>query len=336
MPPVTAITFLIAAAVAYLERKGVGEIMRSVLIALGLLALVGNATADNCPILSPTQKAQLVEHHVFGGLPSEGDILVRRGYILSYDETHRVPRWAAWHASSDYRSIPDRDVSRWGSFHEDPDLTNPVEEDDYNGLYNSEDNFARGHIVPYYISGGDRDGDGQWAADAEGDDLADLDDACTVFEIMYMSNIAPQYHFDFNGSGGLWYELETALRGLVDQGAQFHIIAGTIFGEDDIQYVGPEDDQTIGVPDMFYKIVVTKHGPVGFLFAHRRQLVPEACLLNAELADCIVPIASIEEATGLDLFNGLAQLEDELEAVNGEFTWQALMNPPATTEGGTP
>ena len=314
----------------------VGETMRSVLIALCLSALAGNAAADTCPILSPTEKAQLVEHHVFGGLPSEGDVLVRRGYVLSYDETHRVPRWAAWHASPDYRSIPDRNVSRWGSFHEDPDLTNPVEEDDYNGLYSSEDNFARGHIVPYYISGGDRDGDGQSASDAEGDDLADLDDACTVFEIMYMSNIAPQYHFDFNGSGGLWYELETELREFIDRGAQFHIIAGTTFGEDDIQYVGPEDDRTIGVPDMFFKIVVTDQGPVGFLFAHRRQLVPEACPLEAELADCIVPIVSIEAATGLDFFAGLAQLEDELEAIDGQVVWQTLTSTPETTEEVAP
>ena len=310
--------------------------MRVSAIIFGLISLAGTASAQSCPDLSPVQRAQLIERHVFGGLPSEGDVLVRRGYVLSYDEAHRVPRWAAWHAAPDYRSIPDRDVSRWGSFHEDPDLTDPVEEDNYNGLFNSDDNFARGHIVPYYIAGGDRDGDGQSAADAEGDDLADLDDACTVFEIMYMSNIAPQYHYDFNGSGGLWYALETELRDLIDQGAQFHIIAGTIFGANDIQYVGPEDDRTIGVPDMFFKIVVTDQGPVGFLFAHRRRLVPEACPLEAELADCIVPIARIEAAAGLDLFSGLAQLEDELEAIDGETLWQTLTNPPATNEDVAP
>jgi endonuclease G len=305
--------------------------MRHVVLGLALSLSPAIAVAQPCPDLSAFAKARLIEEHVFGGLPSEGDVLVRRGYVLSYDDAHRVPRWAAWHASPDYRSIPDRDVSRWGSFHEDPDLTNPVEDDDYNGLYNSEDNFARGHIVPYYISGGDRDRDGQSAADAEGDDLADLDDACTVFEIMYMSNIAPQYHYDFNGSGGLWYELESDLRELIDdQGASFHIIAGSIFG-DDIQYVGPEDDRTIGVPDMFFKIVITDQGPIGFLFAHRRQLVPEACPLEAELVDCIVPISVIEAASGLDVFNAFAQLEDDFEAIEGRALWHTLQNPPSTT-----
>ena len=309
-----------------------GDRMRYIICGLVLSCSPATAVAQPCPDLSPVDKTQLIEQHVFGGLPSEGDVLVRRGYVLSYDETHRVPRWAAWHAAPDYRSIPDRDVSRWGSFHEDPDLTDPVEDDDYNGLYNSEDNFARGHIVPYYISGGDRDGDGQSAADAEGDDLADLDDACTVFEIMYMSNIAPQYHYDFNGSGGLWYELETELRELIDdQGASFHIIAGSIFGEDDIQYVGPEDDRTIGVPDMFFKIVITDQGPIGFLFAHRRQLVPEACPLEAELVDCIVPISVIEATSGLDVFNAFAQLEDDFESIEGRALWYTLQNPPSTT-----
>ena len=299
--------------------------MRGLLIVLCLSALSEPAAAEDCPALSSVSRAQLIERHVLGGLPSEDNVLVRRGYVLSYDEAHRVPRWAAWHASPDYRPTPDRNVSRWGSFHSDQDLLDPVEYGDYAGLYRSQDNFARGHIVPFYIAGGDRDGDGLTAADAEGDTIVDLDDACTVFEIMYMSNIAPQYHYDFNGSGGLWCELETTLRSRIDDhDEQFHVIAGTIFGEDNIQYVGPEGDQTIGVPDMFFKIVVTEEGPVGFLFSHRRQLVPEACPLEAVLIDCIVPISVIEAAAGLNFFHGLAQLESDLEQMDGRAVWSSL------------
>jgi len=282
----------------------------------------GAAQAQTCPDLTLPQRAALLDFHVYGDLPGDGDVLVRRGYVLSYDQKRRVPRWAAWHASPAYRLTPDRDVSRWGSFHPDPEIEDPVEHSDYNGLFASTDNFARGHIVPFYISGGDRDADGTSASDEEGRFIEDIDDACTVFEIMYMSNIAPQYHDDFNGPGALWNQLETTLRNLIDNHEEeFWVIAGSIFGENEIQFVGPANDQTIGVPDMFFKIVITREGPVGFLFAHRRQLVPEACNLDAELADCIVPISVIEDSSRLDFFSDLRQLEVEFESLDGGQIW---------------
>ncbi len=144
-----------------------------------------------------------------------------------------------------------------------------------------------------------------------------------------MSNIAPQYHYRFNGSGGLWYELETALRDLIDsQDAEFHVIAGTVFGAQDVQFVGPANDQTIGVPDMFFKIVVTDAGPIGFLFTHRRQLIPEACPLEAELVDCIVPISVIENVSGLDFFSSLGPTESGFETIDGLAAWQTVTGTP--------
>src|SRR3546814_17228692 len=63
------------------------------------------------------------------------------------------------------------------------------------------------------ISGGDRNNNGKSAAKTtKGHPADDIEDACTVFEFNYMSNIAPQLHSRFNGSGGLWYKLETRIR----------------------------------------------------------------------------------------------------------------------------
>lgn len=300
--------------------------MRSLAIAIALSVAPTGALAQECPSLSPSEQAAAVRTHVFAGLPSTDHVLVRRGYVMSYDDVRRVPRWAAWHASGDYRRTPNRDLDRWGDFHPDEDVANPVEHSDYNGLHASADNFARGHIVPYFISGGDRDGDGETAAVGDTSEIRDLDDACTLFEINHMSNVAPQYHYRFNGSGGLWNDLETEIRRLIDEESaehEFHIIAGTIFADVGVQFVGPDGD--IGVPDMFYKIVVTDQGPVGFLFAHRRALIGQACSLDAELAECIVPISVIESVSRLDFFSGLPDnVEAQFEAIDGTAVWAAL------------
>jgi DNA/RNA endonuclease G (NUC1) len=58
---------------------------------------------------------------------------------------------------------------------------------------------------------------------------------------------------------------------------------------------------------------------VPFLFSHRRQLHLEACELNAQLVECIVPINDVEAATGLDFFTAFPdEIEAALEAVGGQ------------------
>ena len=88
-------------------------------------------------------------------------------------------------------------------------------------------------------------------------------------------------------------------------------------------------DSDIGVPDEFYKIVITQHGPIAFLFSHRRQLHPEACELDAQLVECIVLISVVEAATGLDFFNALPdEMEAALEAVDGRSAWSLTVGSP--------
>lgn len=300
-----------------------------------LPALLGaaQASADECPPLSADQKRDLIAEHVFGGLPSSQEVLVRRGYVTAHDLDRRVPRWAAWRATAEYLDTPKR-TGRWSRFRTDPDLPDGVADDDYDGLF-ARFNFARGHIVPYFISGGDRDGDG---ADAEIEDekglpVEDIDDACTVFEINYMSNIAPQLHNRFNGSGGLWFKLETIVRReILPAGASLNIIAGTVFGDAPVDTVGPRAD--IQVPHMFYKILISEHGAVPFLFAHGAQLDGKGCVLDAEIESCIVPVGDIEALTGLDFFSELDHaVEARLEAGDGLAIWHLLRSGPSAVFG---
>ncbi len=305
--------------------------LRVRILAVALFAIcagiAGNARAQSCPALSDYRKAVLTAEHLFGGPPSAGPVLVRRGYVTEYDAARRVPRWAAWRAAPDYLNTPKRE-SRWSTFRTDPDMASPVRRTDYNNLL-AEFDLARGHIVPYFISGGDRNGDGTFAAVNSPSDLAigDIDDACTVFEINYMSNIAPQFHSTFNGAGGLWFALETKVRNdIVRAGKPIHIIAGTVFGNGATQTVGPNAD--IHVPHMFYKILIGEPGVVAFLFAHTQRIGAKGCALDAALENCIVTVADIEAVTGLDFFAGLSDAaEAALEGTDGRAVWQVLLAP---------
>lgn len=307
-------------------RRPAGIIAQALLVLCVLRG--GDAAAQDCPPLDDDQQAALLEEHLFGGPPSDGKILIRRGYVTEYDFDFRVPRWVAWRVIPEYLNAPKR-TGRWARFRTDPDIANPVVNEDYDGVLD-EFGYARGHIAPYFVSGGDRDNDGRLAA-ATGvtgsPPIDDIDDACTVFEINFMSNIAPQLHSEFNGSGGLWNKLETAIRTRIVGGAggrELHIIAGTVFGDQDAHVIGPDED--IFVPHMFYMILISEAGVAPFLFAHEARIGPKGCALDAELETCIVAVGDIERLTDLDFFAGLNDsAEAQLEETDGLAVWDALM-----------
>src|SRR3546814_14555545 len=112
------------------------------------------AWAESCLPLSEYRRAVLTAEHLFGGKPSSGDILVRRGYVTEYDAVRRVPRWAAWRAAPAYLHAPTRS-GRWSTFRVDTDVGDAVRATDYNGLL-EEFALPRGHIVPYFLAGGAR------------------------------------------------------------------------------------------------------------------------------------------------------------------------------------
>ncbi len=289
---------------------------------------------DDCK-LDSTETQSLVNEHIFGGLPDDSELHVRRAYVLSYNSDLLVPKWAAWHVTKEYRDTPKR-KSRWKSFRTDPELP-IVLDDDYLGWYASEYNFARGHIAPYFISGGDRDGDGKDAEIESNLKIEDADDACTVFEINAMSNIAPQYHSKFNGSPGVWYTLETAVRKMVEADNEFHVIAGSIFFNGlavqkigDIE--GEESNWEIGVPHGYFKLVIDSQNneAVGFLFDHQADL-EKGCDIPSTgstlPSDCIVKIEDIESVTGLRFFSELSSdTSKSLRDSSTNETWDKWIN----------
>ena len=269
---------------------------------------------------SQVSEAKLLEEHMYGELPVviaqiPSQVLVRNAYVLSYNSDRRVANWVAYHLKPDYLNKPPRD-GPFDDFRLDPDLSYPVDDKDYDGLF-KDFGYARGHLVPFNVSGGDRDGDGLYAIkDNDGDGkftkndknesgkyiIDDPDDEETIYQIMYMSNIAPQNHYDFNGAGGLWYELERWIQDDLVEEKQLEVwvIAGSIFGPGKVEKVGPHKD--IHVSSMFYKILVQRPSSctrsvkaLAFLFPHQRES-------HGEIEDFLVSIDIIESLSGFDFF----------------------------------
>lgn len=285
---------------------------RAILAGFVFLLALPAANSNSSPPFSPEEQA-LLEEHIYEGLPSQTNLFLRQAYVLSYNDTMRVPSWVAYHVTPDYRKTPRR-TGKFSRFRTDPDINNPVRTQDYLGLLSAR-GYARGHLAPYGVMGGDRDGDGQFASD--GDEF----DEETVFQGNYMSNIAPQNHSQFNGSGGLWFRLERWVQDEVvrDRGNEVWIIAGCIFGAGVPEKVGRNND--IGVPPMFYKIVILKSPEeddpkiLAFLFPHQR-------LKHGDVEDFLVSIDVIESLTGLDFFNELDDAaQDRLEETDTWDSW---------------
>ena len=260
-----------------------------------------------------------LEEHVYGGLPGDGPVLVRKGFVLSYDPVRRVPSWVAYHIRPDYLNRPGR-KGKYATFRSDPAVDDPVVTRDYTGS-----GFHRGHLAPFYAMGGDRDGDGDYASDG------DPEDSETIFEANRMSNIVPQ-HARFNGSGGLWYALETWVREEVvrKRGREVWVFAGCIFGPGEHQKIGPRGD--IWVPPMFYKIVIFQgegeRAPkvLAFLFPH--QSVSHKHQRERIFPYFLVSVDVIEVLTGLDFFPQL-EAAAEFEAVDTWRNWRGFLAGPS-------
>lgn len=277
---------------------------------------------------------ELVKEHIFEGFPSYDNIRIRQAYILSYNYDHRIANWVAYHVEPDYLKTVPR-YSRFAQYRIDWSLHKPVFEYEYDSL-NNVDRFSRGHLAPFAISGGDRDGDGLYAVrDTNGDSLINEDDMIgrdiaeyvsdatemnTVYEINYLSNIVPQDQYGFNGGSGIWRDLERFLQEDIvgDQEEEIWVIAGPVLGRGQMKKIGPK--KNITVPPMFFKIAVrydSDDNPLvlAFLMPHHKEP-------HGSIQDYLVSVDVIEAMTGLDFFHELEDdAEQELEATDTWVNW---------------
>ncbi len=249
--------------------------------------------------------------HLFNGAPSM-PFHERQGYVTAYDQANRIPSWVAYRVEpASLEGKPAR-KGKYKRFRTDTSLPNPVSTGEY-----TNSGFARGHLAPWAVMGGDRDGDGKFAKDN------DPEDNQTIFEANFMSNITPQKQDNFNGAGGLWFKLETWVRKKAVEQAQLTVwvTAGVVLGPGELEKIGPQ--KNIAVPPMFFKIVVRevtgKPVALAFLFPHQRKR-------HGAIENFLVSVDVVEQLTGLDFFHELDDaVEAELEATDTFENWETFL-----------
>ena len=296
-------------------------------IALSNPAFAITSLQECSRLITPEEHEQLLNEHIKYGIPSNNEVDVRHSYVMAFDSVHNIPKWTAWHATKEYQDTPigknnKKRYGSWGAFRSD--ATYPVATlSDYKGWYKKDD-IIRGHLTPYFISGGDRDNDG---LDAEIEGSAkeeDTFDACAVYEVNSLANITPQYHHTFNGVGGAWFTLEADVRKILKSGHDLNIIAGSVFLNEKTNYIGNLNEAystwDIAIPHGFYKIILdnNQNKAFAFLFGHDRH-VDHGCdtrtddgkVIKRQPSECVTSISSIEKLTDTKFFPKLSEEDKE-------------------------
>lgn len=211
-------------------------------------------------------------------------ILFRRGYAISYNQTNKLPNWVAWHLTKQH-TFGDVERPR-RAFHDDNDIKNSTHYWDYDKARK----YDRGHMCPA--------GDNKW-------------DYKAMQETFLMSNVCPQYR---NLNSGVWNDIEIKCRDWARQEGDVYIVCGPIFfpNRKNRDIIG---ESRIPVPDAFFKVVLSNRGKgksIGFICENRSG--------SSDLNDYSVTIDEVEKLTGLDFFPALPdKLEESLESRIGSW-----------------
>lgn len=201
-------------------------------------------------------------------------ILHRRGYTTSYNQTTKTPNWVAWHLTDAHTK--GRYQRSQEVFTEDEDIAQgqrATNADYYNSRYD------RGHMCPA--------GDNKW-------------DQTAMSQSFLFTNICPQNH-------GLnkyeWNDLEILCREWARKYGAVDIVCGPLFAANGQQ-------KTIGrnrvwVPEAFFKVVLCRKGSpkaIGFIYRNEGKKQP--------MADAACSVDEIERLTKMDFF---PELDDKTE-----------------------
>lgn len=214
-------------------------------------------------------------------------ILVREGYVTSYNKDTRLPNWVAWRLTKVRMDARMRDLPR-APFREDDEVENPVYPYEY-----SNTGYQRGHICPFP--------DCQWSKTA-----AD--------ETFLMTNICPQGEALNNGRA--WKSLERKCRKWAADGlGDIYIVAGPIVSA---------DCETIGsgivVPKAFYKVVLRFDGKRAEAFGVMYRNVE-----GGRIQSSVHSVDGIERLTKLDFFPALPDVvEKRVESAFDIDVWPGL------------
>ena len=249
------------------------------------------ATGPSLSSLNASQKKWYQEYHSRWGLPTSKElvdskpnaeiVVIRKGYVLGYDPSKKIPRWVAYFIENKKHAETTR---RRATFSEDP-LFSQYEQANDSDYQRS--GFDRGHLVSL-------------------SDLSYLPEE-DHNELSYYTSIVPQNPML---NRGIWRNIEDRGRELSVKTDGVWIIAGSVFtgkisDEIDLLKIGRD----VYVPTHLFRIliIVSKEG----LPQAESFLVPNTSLSSrVDPSDYITTIDRIERLTGLDFF---PKLDDNYE-----------------------
>lgn len=237
-------------------------------------------------------------------IPSQ--VLIRRGYITSYNHETRNPNWVGWRLTREHTSGP---YSRKGVPYYAEDGTvygiGRVTRETNKGVYfadmeaeeprqsltdwSTEYNMSHGHLCPA--------GDNKW-------------DKAAMNQSFLLTNMCPQ-DYDLNGGG--WKKLEEKCRKWAERFGELYIVAGPIFRGARHKKLGE-----ILIPEAFFKVVLCMKGEpkaVGFIYENDSQ--------SQSMYDNVCSVDEVEAVTGMDFFSALPDsIENEIEAKANLKEWR--------------
>jgi len=198
----------------------------------------------------------------------QSQILIRKGYTVSYNKETKQPNWVAWHLTSAHT---DGEWARpsGNAFHEDMEAPSPRASNyDFRGS-----GWSRGHMCPA--------GDNKWDSDA-------------MYETFLLSNICPQNE---RLNSGDWNDIEQDCRRWAKKYGDIYIVCGPIFYQQEHETIGTNK---IPVPEAFFKVVLRMNGKptgIGFICKNTEG--------NRKTDFYVNTIAQVERITGFLFFPDL-------------------------------
>lgn len=212
-------------------------------------------------------------------------IIVKTGYIISYNCSTKNANWVAWHLTNEHTTGA---WSRNGiQYMVDNEVKGPRQEiEDWDNISLPIDH---GHLCPA--------GDNKWSEKA-------------MFDTFYLTNMCPQ---NSNLNRGDWEELERKCRGWAKHYGDIYIVAGPIFYSSNYKTIG----NNVGVPDAFFKIVLCKTKKpkaLGFIYANDGT--------HHKIDHYVMPVDEVEKITGINFFPSLPDdIEAQIESSSNIQNW---------------
>ena len=220
------------------------------------------------------------------GIPGQqGELLCRKGYLLSHSPENKTPFWVIEHLTAEKASGT---LPRYNKFKPDPDLKKGerAELADYKGS-----GYDKGHMAP--------------SADMRWDEQA-------MVECFYLSNMVPQVGKGMNQ--GIWKNLEEYVRKWAIDRSELYIFTGPIYEGGIKVTIGKNK---VAVPSHLYKIVYDPYKEEAIAF-----IMPNEKLDSEDMPNYIVTIREIEEKTGLDFLSNMEKnVQDNIENKKALGLW---------------